>query len=128
MQSYAAVSEGRRRWARGPGGCGCLSGCGTFVFIFLGGGLLSLFGSVFGLGLSIGIPLTQSNVTLAGSIGTKAKITEGLPTYVRGRLAGNENFINQSGTVTVGPAEGAGILVIGAQEGAPAVDLYVVLR
>ena len=90
--------------------------------------MLSLFGSVFGLGLSIGIPLTQSNVTVAGSIGTKAKITEGLPTYVRGRLAGNENFINQGGTVTVGPAEGAGILVIGAQEGAPAVDLYVVLR
>jgi len=67
-------------------------------------------------------------VTVAGSIGTKTKITEGLPTYVRERLAGNQNFINQTGTVTVGPAEGAGILVIGAQEGAPAIDLYVVLR
>jgi hypothetical protein len=118
----------RRRWTGGPGGCGCISGCGTFVFIFLVGGLLSLFGSVFGLGLSVGIPLTQSNVTIAGSIGTKAKITEGLPTYVRERLAGNQNFINQSGTLTVGPAEGAAIFVIGAQEGAPAVDLYVVLR
>jgi len=98
------------------------------VFVFLVGGLLSLFGSVFGLGLSVGIPLTQSNVTVAGSLGTKTKITEGLPTYVRDRLAGNENFINQTGTVTVGPAEGAGILVIGAQDGAPAIDLYVVLR
>ena len=120
------MSEKRRRWTRGPGGC--LSGCGTFVFVFLVGGLLSLFGSVFGLGLSIGIPLTQSNVTAAGAIGAKTKITDGLPTYVRDRLAGNENFINQTGTVTVGPAEGAGILVIGAQDGAPAIDLYVVLR
>jgi hypothetical protein len=122
------MPEGRRRWARGPGGCGCLSGCGTFIFIFLVGGLLSLSGSVFGVGLSIGIPFTQSNVTVAGSIGTKAKITEGLPPYVRERLAGNQNFINQSSTLTVGPAEGAGMLVIGAQDGAPTVDLYLVLR
>jgi len=121
------MSEERRRW-RGPRGCGCLSGCGTFVFIFVVGGLLSLFGSVFGLGLSIGIPLTQSNVTVAGSIGTKTKISEGLPTYVRERLAGNQNFINQSGTLTVGPAEGAAIFVVGGQEGAPAVDLHIVLR
>jgi len=118
----------RRRWARGPGGCGCLSGCGTFIFVFLAGGLLSLFGAVFGLGLSIGIPFTQSNVTAAAALGTKTKITEGLPTYVRDRLAGNQNFINQSSTLTVGPAEGAAILVVGGQEGAPAVDLYVVLR
>jgi len=122
------MSESRRRWTRGPGGCGCLSGCGTFIFIFLVGGLLSLFGSVFGLGLSIGIPLTQSNVTVAGSIGTKTKITEGLPTYVRERLAGNQNFINNSTTLTIGPAEGVGLLVIGKQDEAPAVDLYLVLR
>lgn len=128
MTSYAGMSEPKRRWRRGPGGCGCLSGCGTFIFVFLVGGLLSLFGSVFGLGLSVGIPFTQSNVTAAGSIGAKAKITEGLPAYVRDRLAGNENFINQTATVTVGPAEGAGILVIGAQAGAPAIDLYIVLR
>jgi hypothetical protein len=113
---------------RRPAGCGCLSGCGTFIFVFLVGGLLSLFGSVFGLGLSIGIPATQSNVTVAGSIGTKTRISEGLPSYVRERLAGNQNFINQSGTLTVGPAEGAAIFVVGGQEGAPAIDLYIVLR
>jgi hypothetical protein len=113
---------------RRPAGCGCLSGCGTFIFVFLVGGLLSLFGSVFGLGLSIGIPFTQSNITVAGSIGTKTRISEGLPSYVRERLAGNQNFINQSSTLTVGPAEGAGILVVGGQEGAPAIDLYIVLR
>jgi hypothetical protein len=122
------MSEGKRRWSRGPGGCGCISGCGTFIFIFLVGGLLSLFGSVFGVGVSVGIPLTQSNVTVAGSIGTKAKIMEGLPTYVRERLAGNQNFINQSSTLTVGPAEGAAIFVVGGQSGAPAIDLYIVLR
>src|SRR3989442_14257271 len=105
------MSEERRRWTRGPGGCGCLSGCGTFIFVFLVGGVLSLFGSVFGLGMSVGIPLTQSNVTVAGSIGTTAKITKGLPTYVRERLAENQNFINQSGTLTVGPAERHGIYV-----------------
>jgi hypothetical protein len=121
------MSQNRRRW-RGPSGCGCLSGCGTFVFVFLVGGLLSLFGLVFGLGLSIGIPLTQSNVTAAAAIGTKTKISDGLPSYVRERLAGNQNFINQSGTLTVGPAEGAAILVVGGQEGAPALDLYLVLR
>jgi hypothetical protein len=121
------MSENRRRW-RGPRGCGCLSGCGTFIFVFLVGGLLSLFGVVFGLGLSIGIPLTQSNVTAAAAIGTKTKIGDGLPGYVRERLAGNQNFINQSGTLTVGPAEGAAILIIGGQEGAPPLDLYLVLR
>ena len=121
------VREGKRRWG-GRGGCGCLSGCGTFISVFLVGGLLSLFGSVFGLGLSVGIPLTQSNVTVAASLGAKTKISEGLPTYVRERLAGNQNFINQSGTLTVGPAEGAAILVIGGQEGAPALDLYIALR
>jgi len=122
------MSEEKRRWTRGPGGCGCFSGCGAFIFVFLLGGLLSLFGSVFGLGLSIGIPLTQNNVTVAGSIGTKAKISEGLPSYARERLAGNQNFINQSVTLTVGPAEGAGIFVVGGQDGAPAIDLYLVLR
>ena len=92
------------------------------------GGALSLFGAVFGLGASIGVPFTQSNITAAGSIGSKEKILDGLPTYTQGRLAGNQNFINNSSTLTVGPAEGAAILVIGKQDGAPAIDLRVVLR
>ena len=122
------MDEKGRRWRPGRGGCGCLSGCGSFVFVFLLGGALSLFNSVFGIGLSVGIPLTQSNVTMAGAIGAKEKVTEGLPSYARERLAGNQNFINQSTTLTVGPAEGAGLLIIGAQTGAPAIDLYIVLR
>ncbi len=120
--------DGSRGWRPGRGGCGCVSGCGTFVFVFLLGGALSLFNGVFGLGLSVGVPFMQSNVTVAGSIGTKAKIVEGLPAYTRERLAGNQNFINQSGTLTVGPAEGAAVFIIGAQPGAPTVDLFVTLR
>ena len=122
------MDEKGRRWRPGRGGCGCLSGCGSFVFVFLLGGALSLFSSVFGLGVSIGIPFTQNNVTVAGAIGAKDKVVQGLPSYARDRLAGNQNFINQSATLTVGPAEGAGLFIIGSQTGAPAVDLYIVLR
>lgn len=122
------MDDGKRRWSGGRAGCGCASGCGSFLLVLVLGGALSLFGAVFGLGVSIGIPLTQSNVTVAGSIGTKDKVVDALPSYTRGRLAGNQNFINQSGTLTIGPAEGAALLVIGRQEGAPAIDLYLALR
>ena len=96
--------------------------------MFLVGGLLSLFNSAFGVGVSVGVPFMQSNVTVAGAIGTKAKTTDGLPNYAKDRLAGNQNFVNQSGTVTVGPAEGAGVFIIGKQDGAPAVDLFITFR
>lgn len=112
----------------GRGGCGCLSGCGSFVFVFLLGGALSLFSAAFGIGLSVGVPFMQSNVTIAGSIGTKAKVVDALPSYVKDRLAGNQNFINQSGTLTIGPAEGTGTFIVGAQPGAPSVDLYITFR
>ena len=105
-----------------------MPGCGGFVLVFLFGGVLSLFNAVFGLGVSVGIPFTQSNVTVAGSIGGKEKAADALPNYVKDRLAGNQNFLNNSTTLTVGPAEGVGLLVIGKQDGAPAIDLYLVLR
>jgi len=121
------MDDEKRRWAGRPG-CGCLSGCGSFLFVLILGGALSLFGAVFGIGVSIGIPFSQNNITAAGSIGTKEKVEGALPSYTRDRLAGNQNFINQSGTLTFGPAEGVGLFVIGKQEGAPAIDLYLVLR
>jgi hypothetical protein len=96
--------------------------------VFLLGGALSLFNGAFGIGLSIGVPFMQSNVSVAGSIGTKAKAPDALPGYLRDRLAGNQNFINQSGTLTVGPAEGTALFVIGAQPGAPSVDLFLTFR
>ena len=119
-------SSRRRRWRPGPAGCG--SGCAGFFVVLLLGGALSLFNAVLGIGLSAGIPFTDSNVTIAGSIGTKAKVIDALPGYVQQRLAGNQNLINHSSTFTVGPAEGAGLLVVGRQEGAPAIDLHIVLR
>lgn len=122
------MPDDRRGWRPGRPGCGCFSGCGTLIFVFVLGGLLSIFSSVFGVGLSVGVPFMESNVTVAAAIGTKTKIAEGLPGYTRDRLAGNQNFINQSGTATVGPAEGAVVFIIGAQPGAPAVDLYIALR
>lgn len=126
--AFALAMADKWRWSRGRPGCGCASGCGSFLFVLVLGGALSLFNAVFGLGVSVGIPFTQSNVTVAGSIGTKDKVVGALPNYTQGRLAGNQNFINQSGTLTIGPAEGAGLFVIGKQEGAPAIDLYLVLR
>jgi hypothetical protein len=124
------MNGGKRSRFRPGGGCGtgCGTGCGGFLLVFILGGALSLFGAAFGIGVSIGVPFMESNITVAGSIGTKAKVSDALPDYTRGRLAGNQNFINNSTTLTVGPAEGAGLLVIGKQEGAPAVDLYITVR
>jgi len=121
------VGEARKTRFR-PGGGGCWSGCGGFLLVLVFGGALSLFNAACGIGFSVGIPFTQSNVTAAGSIGAKEKVGDALPSYAQGRLAGNQNFINNSTTLTIGPAEGAGLLVIGRQDGAPAVDLYLVLR
>ena len=120
-------TEGKKTRSR-PRGCGCWSGCGGFLLVFVLGGALSLFNTVFGLGVSVGVPFTQNNVTAAGSIGAKDKAAGALPAYAKDRLAGNQNFVNHSTTLTVGPAEGVGLLVIGKQDGAPAIDLYLVLR
>ncbi len=89
---------------------------------------LSLFNVDLGLGLSVRIPFTQSNITAAGAIGTKEKLLNALPDYDRGRLAGNQNLINNSTTLTIGPAEGAGLFIIGRQDDAPAIDLHVALK
>src|SRR5436309_15641840 len=97
------------------GGCGCLPGCGGFVLVFLLGGVLSLFNAVFGLGVSVGIPFTQSNVTVAGSIGGKEKAADALPNYVRERLEANQNLVNKWRTHTVGPGEAVGRWVSGTQ-------------
>jgi hypothetical protein len=89
---------------------------------------LSLFNTDFGVGLSARIPFTQSNITVAASIGAKDKAPDALPGYTHGRLGSNQNFINNSTTLTIGPAEGTGLLVIGKQDGAPVVDLHLVLN
>jgi|ERR1700682_1947805 len=108
------------------GGCGC--GCGGFLVVLTIGIALSLFNADFGAGVSARIPFTQSNVTLAASIGAKEKAPSALPDYTQGRLGRNQNFINNSTTLTIGPAEGAAIFVVGKQDGAPVIDLHLVLR
>jgi hypothetical protein len=80
------------------------------------------------VGLSVRVPLTESNVTLAASIGAKDKAVASLPAYTQSRLGGNQNFFNNSATMTIGPAEGAALVIIGKQNGAPAIDLHLVVK
>jgi hypothetical protein len=107
-------------------GCGC--GGGGFLLVLTVGIVLSLFNAGVGAGVSVRIPFTQSNLTVAGSIGAKDKAVGSLPAYTEGRLGGNQNFFNNSTTMTIGPAEGAALVVIGKQDGAPALDLHIVVR
>jgi len=93
--------------------------------VLIVGVALSLFNIDLGIGLSVRIPFTQSNLTLAASIGAKQKTGNALPGYTRGRLGGNQNFINHSQTLTIGPAEGATLIVLGKQD-APVFDLRLV--
>ncbi len=90
--------------------------------------LLSLFNADIGIGVSVRIPFTDSNLTIAGSVGKKEKAADALPPYVHGRLGGNQNFINQSNTLTIWVAEGTVIIVLGRQEGAPLIDLHLEAR
>ncbi len=113
--------SGTFHWGCGSGG-GC--GCASLLVVLTVGLALSLFNTNVGLGLSVRVPFTESNLTVAGSVGAKEKATETLPRYVKGRLSGNQNFVNQSTTLTIGPAEGAALIVLGKQDGAPLVDLH----
>ena len=117
----------KREWRwRGGGRCGC--GCASFIVVLTLGLVLSLFNAGVGIGVSVRIPLTDSNLTIAGSVGKKEKAANALPSYVRGKLGGNQNFINQSNTLTIWVAEGTAIVVLGRQEGAPLIDLHLEAR
>jgi hypothetical protein len=116
----------RPRWRYRNRGCGC--GGGGFLLVLTVGILLSLFNAGVGVGVSVRIPLTQSNLTIAGSLGAKDKTARALPAYTEGRLGGNQNFFNNSTTMTIGPAEGAAVVIIGKQDDAPAIDLHLVVR
>src|ERR1700737_652368 len=119
--------ERRRSGWRGPGspgGCGC-----TSIIVVLPLGLfLSLFNTDIGIGLSVRVPLTDVNITAAGSVGKKDHAPDVLPAYVRGRLGSNQDFINQSNTLTIWVAEGTALVVIGRQPGAPIIDLHLEAR
>ena len=116
----------RRGFRRGPGGCG--AGCASILVVLTVGLLLSLFNAAVGIGVSIRVPFTDSNLTVAGSVVQKQKAVESLPGYTEGRLGGNQNFINHTTTLTIWPAEGTALIVLGKQPGAPVVDLHLVAR
>jgi hypothetical protein len=107
---------------------GCGFGCSSFFFVLFVGLLLALFNVGVSAGVSFRVPLTTANVTLAGSVGQKEKAVSALPDYVEGRVGGNQNVFNNSTTMTIGPAEGIGLFIIGYQRGAPPLDLHLVLK
>ncbi|HUY73359.1 MAG TPA: hypothetical protein VMW11_02490 [Candidatus Dormibacteraeota bacterium] len=118
----------RTRWRTRYRDRGCECGCGGFFFVLIVGVLFSLFNVVAGVGVSVRVPFTQSNITVAGSVGAKDKALNALPDYVQGRLGKNQNFFNNSTTMTIGPAEGTALVVIGNQGGAPPIDLHIFLH
>jgi hypothetical protein len=124
--SEASQRRETKRGRRGPSGCG--GGCASVIVVLTIGLLLSLFNTAVGIGLSVRVPFTGSNITLAGSVGQKDKVDSTLPGYVQDRLAGNQNFINQTSTLTIWVAEGAAMVVVGHQEGSPAIDLHLEAR
>jgi hypothetical protein len=98
------------------------------VVVLTLGLLLSLFSASIGIGVSIRVPFTHSNLTVAGSVGQKQKAAGSLPGYTEGRLGGNHNLINHTTTLTIGPAEGTALILLGKQPGAPIADLHLVAR
>jgi hypothetical protein len=118
--------EQTRRDRRGVNRWGC--GCASLGVVLIVGLLLSPFNADVGIGVSVRVPFTSSNLSIAGSVGRKEHVVEVLPPYLRDRLGGNQNFINQSITLTIWVAEGTQIIVLGHQEGAPLLDLHIAGR
>lgn len=117
-RSYTSNNEKESRDNRG---CGCATPSSVLVV----GLALSLLKANLGIGISARIPFTDSNMTLAGSVGAKSLSIATLPEYVEGKFGDNENFINQSESLTIGPAEGVGLFVIGHQEGSSIFDIHI---
>src|ERR1700682_5015522 len=84
--------EGDRRRGFRPGRGGCGAGCASVLVVLTVGLLLSLFNAAVGIGVSIRVPFTESNLTVAGSVGQKQKVVASLPVYTEGRLGGNQDF------------------------------------
>lgn len=116
-------SESRSNEGRSWRGGGC--GCAFPSVVVVVGIILAIFGTNLGIGLSARVPFTESNLTVAGSVGGKEMAIDTLPNYVEPKVADNSNFINQSITLTIWPAEGVSVIVLGRQEGAPIVDLHL---
>ena len=122
----SAEAAGRPRSRYRSRGFGC--GGGLFFFVLTVGILLSLLNVGIGIGASVRIPFTASNLTIAGVVGAKSKAVAAMPSYTDGRLGGNQNFFNNSTTMTIGPAEGTALVIVGKQDGAPPLDLHLVVN
>lgn len=94
-------------------------GCSPFIVVASLGVILALTDTSLGIGVSGRLPYTETNITLAGSLGHKSKAEETLPGYVANQLGGNTNFINSNQSLTLGSAEGTSIFVAGKQKGSP---------
>ena len=106
---------------RGSRGCGC-----AFPLVVLVVGIaLALFSLNVGIGVSARVPFTESNLTLAGSVGSKDLAIDTLPDYIEQKVGDNSNFINKSITLTIWPAEGTSVIVLGKQEGAPIIGVHL---
>ena len=104
-------------------------GCGGGFFLVLTVGIvMAIFNLAVGVGISVRVPFTSANFTIAASIGQKDKAVAALPSYTEGRLGGNQNVFNNSTTMTIGPAEGAAEVILGRQDGAPVFDLHLDVR
>ena len=124
MASEPVRVEYRTRYRNRTWGCGCAS----FFVVLTVGIVLALFNIAVGIGISVRVPLTSSNVTVACTVGDKDKVHSTLPGYTRERVAGNQNFFNNSTTMTIWRAEGIVVVIVGTQPPAPIVDLYLGLR
>lgn len=123
------MSVERRRPGRyGPRGRGCSCGCASIIVVLTAGLLLSLINAAIGIGVSIRVPFTDSNLTIAGSVGKKENAADVMPGYVHGKLGSNQDFINHSNTLTIWVAEGATLFLVGHQPGAPVIDLHIEAR
>jgi hypothetical protein len=117
-------SRPRRYRARSRGRYGCAS----VILVVTVGLLLSLFNTAIGIGASIRVPFTDANLTVAGSVGKKDHAADVTPGYVHGKLGSNQDFINHSNMLTIWVAEGATLVLVGHQPGAPLVDLHLEAR
>jgi hypothetical protein len=111
-----------RRSRRGIGCQGGCAGCGCVLTIGL---ILALLGAALGITISARIPGTHSNITIAGSIGKKTLTRTVLPAYARKTFGKDNNFINSSHSLVVGPAQGLQEIVLGKQPAAPVAGIAI---
>lgn len=110
-------TKSRRRNAGCQGGC---TGCGCVLTVGL---VFALIGAALGIGITVRIPGTHSNVTLTGSVGKKELTRNVLPPYAQKTFGQNNNVINSSNSLTVWLAQGRQQFVVGKQPGAPSIGI-----